>query len=524
MISKKDIEREIQSMMKEKEEIKGHMNTNPFSLANRRYGVDIFSVCIKGSGDNRYLYLAGIFKLGVMNLLMRLGIYSKKVHGQDVMIQKTGSIIHPISMKEIKDLVNNYLHQLPPLEVSIQDLEETFSKKAQIEIFYRQVNMVLSESFLEFLTNEESEILRDTSDTSYVFFENAVVSINKEGIQKLGYAEIEGKVIWKDTIVNFELGKTDKIESQFSKFICNVSASDVVRVNALKSAIGYLLHSYHRRSGGQMVILYDESITDLDNPQGGTGKGVIANAVLLIRKTVKIDGKKIKGDGRFDFQEVTVSTQVLWMDDMAKHFDIDRFNSISTDGFNVEQKFKDSLKIPPEFSPKIIICSNVILDCTGSTRKRRQYTIELSNFYSSKISSGVEEPIIDEHGGRFFSEDWNNEEWNRFYWFLLDCVHYYMQNGLVNNPSINVLENRSRQVVGEEMHQWLIDQSFEENKLYDVKKLFLEYKELFDDSSSLTRRGFSNDLKRFFALNNQKIEFLTKSVKGTKVSYFRISN
>jgi hypothetical protein len=274
-----------------------------------------------------------------------------------------------------------------------------------------------------------------------------------------------------------------------------------------------------------MVILYDEMITDLNNPQGGTGKGLIANAVSSIRHTVKIDGKKFRGDNRFDFQEVDFATRVLWLDDVSKHVDIDRFNSITTDGFNVEKKFKDSLKIPAAQSPKILICSNIILDCTGTTRKRRQFIVELAPFYSNRIGTGIEEPIIEFHGARFFTDEWDEGEWNRFYWYMIDCLQLYLLEGLLHNPAINVIENRSRQLIGEDFFNWAKEQNFAIGKEYPTTVLYEDYSSLYEKGNvKFLQRTFSNKLKAFFNLKDLKLEFFTKPIGASKESYFRIKN
>jgi hypothetical protein len=274
-----------------------------------------------------------------------------------------------------------------------------------------------------------------------------------------------------------------------------------------------------------MVLLYDEMITDLNNPQGGTGKGLIANAISHIRHTIKIDGKKFKGDNRFDFQEVDFSTQVLWLDDVSKHVDIDRFNSITTDGFNIEKKFKDSLRIPASHSPKIIICSNIILDCTGKTRKRRQFIAELAPFYSNRIGTGIEEPIIEYHGARFFTDEWDNQEWNCFFWYMIECLQLYLSEGLVYNPAINVIENRSRQLIGEDFFNWAQEQHFEIGMEYSTTALNNDYKSLYEKGNEkFMQRTFSNKLKAFFNLKDLKLEFFTKPNGVNKDSYFRIKN
>ena len=205
--------------------------------------------------------------------------------------------------------------------------------------------------------------------------------------------------------------------------------------------------------------------------------------------------------------------------------DIDRFNSISTDGFNAEKKFKDSIFIPPEASPKILICSNIILDCSGTTRKRRQFIIELSDYYSSKIGTGVEEPIVAEHGCRFFTDEWDDGEYNRFYWYMIDCIQLYLDKGLIPVPSINMIDNRLRQIMGEDFFKWVMSKEFKPDEDYNTKELFGEYKGLFEDGNSkFTQRTFSNNLRKYVNHKGLNIEFFTKSINSQKTSFFRISN
>jgi hypothetical protein len=517
------LESHIESLLAEVKNINGHFNKNFVSLGNTKFAIDIFSFVIKGT-DSKQIYLTGIYKLGVKELLKTLGVFTKKEYNTEVFVRKVENVLIEISIKDIKEIINEYLNQIPELEVKVDGLYESYSSEAQIETFYRQTNIVINEGFLEYLQKEESEILKDTANVAYFPFQNGVIEVTKDFIKKTDFCDLIEKVVWQNNIIKHDI-KNKNQGGHFSTFITNVCNQDLLRIDALKSAIGYLLHSYNHSSGGQMVLLYDEMITDLNNPQGGTGKGLIANAISSIRNTVKIDGKKFKGDNRFDFQEVNLGTRVLWLDDVSKHVDIDRFNSISTDGFNIEKKYKDSMKIPPVDSPKILICSNIILDCTGTTRKRRQFIIELAPFYSSKILTGIEEPIIQIHGCRFFTIEWDEEEWNRFYWYMIDCLQLYLSRGLVFVPAINVTENRSRQIIGDEFFNWAKAQQFEQSQEYQTQELFEEYRNLFEKGNEkFTQRTFSNKLKAFFNLKELKIEFYSKSFGSAKIAYFRIKN
>jgi len=517
------LENHLETLLNKVEMLNGHFNKNTVSLGNKKFAMDIFSFAIRGKEDKQ-IFLTGVYKLGVLELLNHLGVYSKKVFNADVFVRKIDNVIEEVSVKAIKEVLNYYLNQLPSLSVEFDGLFEEFTREAQIETFYKQTHLVINESFLGYLDKDESEILTDTGDCAYIPFQNGVIEVSKEAVIKTEFAELRDKVVWRNNIIPREIGNRS-VGGHFAKFISNVCKDDPKRINSLKSAIGYLLHSYHHSSGGQMVLLYDEMITDLNNPQGGTGKGLIANAVSSIRHTVKIDGKKFRGDNRFDFQEVDFATRILWLDDVSKFVDIDRFNSITTDGFNIEKKFKDSLKIPAVNSPKILICSNIILDCTGTTRKRRQFIVELAPYYSSRIGTGIEEPIIQTHGSRFFSDEWDEEEWNLFYWYMVDCLSLYFKDGLVYTESINVVENRSRQLIGEEFFNWAKEQNFEKGKEYSTTKMFEDYRELYEKGNEkFLQRTFSNKLKAFFNLKDLKLEFFTKPNGVSKESYFRIKN
>jgi hypothetical protein len=518
---------EIQSKFQKETAINGHFSAEIHDLGNNKFGLDIFTFEHKKSKEGlEKILLASVYKKGVIRLLEHMGVCYKTEQGESLLVIKEHNIISEITLKEVKDLINEYLNQLPAIEVTLGSVSTSFTSDAQVELIYRQANLVLNESFLEFIYQDLRPIIKDTTGSSSLFFDNGIIKVKPgDSVEKMDYRIYPDGLVWKNNIIDFQISNRDSDQCHYSEFIENVCGGEPERILSLRSAIGYLLHAFNRRSGGQMVLLYDESITDTNNPQGGTGKGIIANSIALLRSTVKIDGKKLKGDNRFDYQDVTHATNLLWIDDVGKQLDIDTLNSVSTDGFNIEKKFKDSFYIKAEDSPKILICSNIILDCGGTTRKRRQFIIELSDFYSSKIKTGAEEPIVDEHGCRFFTKDWANDEWNRFYWFMIDCLQLYLDKGLIPFESINVIENRLRQTIGEDFLSWLTEKDFKIDTNYPTQELLEEYKKLFEnDNSQFTQRKFSNHLKQYFSLKNKEVSFSSESKNGVKVSFFRIRN
>ena len=108
---------------------------------------------------------------------------------------------------------------------------------------------------------------------------------------------------------------------------------------------------------------------------------------------------------------------------------------------------------------------------------------------------------------------------------MIDCLKDYLQNGLAAIPSINVFENRSRQLIGEDLHYWIQDKAFNLDSDYPTKELFEEFKSLFEEGNDrFTQRTFSNKLKQYYSLKSLKIKLSSKSVDGKKISFFRISN
>ena len=143
--------------------------------------------------------------------------------------------------------------------------------------------------------------------------------------------------------------------------------------------------------------------------------------------------------------------------------------------------------------------------------------------YSSKITNGNEEPIVEEHGCTFFTDDWDKKEWNRFYWYMIDCLKLYLDKGLIYTPTINVVENRARQIIGDEFFTWIKSKAFKLDTDYSTKEEFEEFKELYENEK-FSQRSFSNNLKKYYSLIDQTITFHNSSKEGKNVGYFRISN
>lgn len=453
------------------------------------------------SKDGRPI-IKGLYRVGIMRTLKELGYYKRcRENGSFIFIQDEKNIISEVEVYMMKDAIYDKINDLTKgISISYNQITIEFSQDKLLETFHRQSHTIFNETFLTVLTNHEKPILRDNKTSAFFFFTNLVVEITKEGLKYFEYSELTELCIWKNQIRerSFEYVKENQ-DCHFAKFICNVTNNEVDRKAAFISAIGYLLHNYSHPTGGQAIIANDEEITDLKNPMGGTGKGLFASAIRQLRVVIKIDGKKFDPDDKFKFQNVTEDTQVIVFDDIKKDFAFETLHSCLTDGWVIEKKYCDQFLIKPEDSPKPLLNGNSVVQGGGTTNTRRQNIIEFSNHYSKKIKTGVEEPIKSEHGCTFFDkDDWDINEWNMFYSYMLDCTCFYLNNGLQYYEHKSLAQNRLRQGTSEEFCDWVIAQNFQPNVEYETTTYFKDFvTTFFGEASDFKQRGFTNWLGMF---------------------------
>jgi hypothetical protein len=345
-----------------------------------------------------------------------------------IFVKVTNNLIDHTSEKEIKDFVLTHLLELDDIAV--------YNYFADNTRFFK-------EEFLSLLSTIEIYFIADSKDASYLYYKNCAVKITKDGITTLDYLDLGGYV-WKDHVIDrtFNLcGVTERCD--FKKFVSNINGGDQQRVKTMESTIGFLLHGYKNLSFCPAVILNDEVISD--NPEGGTGKGLIMNALSKMKKLVVIDGKSFAFERSFAYQLVSADTQILCFDDVKKHFDFERLFSVVTEGLTLEKKNKDAIKIPFSRSPKIAITTNYAIKGTGNSFARRKWELELHQYYNKEFTP------LDEFGKLMFG-DWNDDDWCEFDNYMIGCLMNYLKTGLVKSKFVNL---KIRQLSAESCHEFI---------------------------------------------------------------------
>lgn len=345
-----------------------------------------------------------------------------------IFVKVTNNLIDHTSEKEIKDFVLSHLLELDDVGV--------YNYFADNTRFFK-------EEFLSLLSTIEIYFIADTKESSYLYYKNCAIKITKDGVTTLDYLDLGGYV-WKDHVIdrNFTMcGVTDRCD--FKKFVSNINGGDEGRVKSMESTIGFLLHGYKNLSFCPAVILNDEVISD--NPEGGTGKGLLMNALSKMKKLVVIDGKSFAFERSFAYQLVSADTQILCFDDVKKHFDFERLFSVVTEGLTLEKKNKDAIKIPFSKSPKIAITTNYAIKGAGNSFARRKWELELHQYYRKDFTP------LDEFGKLMFG-DWNDDDWCEFDNYMIECLTDYLRTGLVKSKFVNL---KIRQLSAETCHEFI---------------------------------------------------------------------
>lgn len=400
-------------------------------------------------------------------------VYDEKV----IYVRETNKKVFEISDNHIITFIQNYLKRKKLLNVyekfGVGISNYISSKKL---LLLKEINMISD---------------RDDYYSSRLFFNNCFCEVFEDKIKVNDYDELANN-IWKDRIINRSYEKPiDEKRGQFERFFFNISKKDNSRFQGLKSIIGYLLHRNKERGETVAIILYDENMTNSHEANGRTGKTLLSKAINEIREVVTFDGKDLKKGNWFKNQRMTIRTDIMNYDDLLKTFSLEECYPLLTTGVNIEKKRKDSIFIPFEYSPKLMLSSNYYISGpTGPSDRARRHEFEIANYYNERFTPE------DEFGNRFFGKDWDNQEWNKFYNFMMQCISCYLKNGLIEVPAINLGEEKTIRYTHPDFYEFIVDK-LTLNIRMCKRQLREEFKSQYPSQKDLSPHQFTKWLKEY---------------------------
>jgi uncharacterized protein (DUF433 family) len=406
-----------------------------------------------------------------------------------IFIRKDDNFIEEVNEYQIKDVVIN--------DLLYRDEIDVFNTVAMRTTLFQP-------NFLSMLETANVEIEKDGKDFAWLYYKNSAVKVYKDRVEPIKYEDLE-KHIWKDRVIDRSFIKADHHDSMFRSFVWFISGEDTNRYNTMKSVIGYLLHSYKTSANNRAVILNDEVISE--NPNGRSGKGLIIQSLGKMKKSDVIDGKNFDFGKSFAFQTVSTDCQVLAFDDVKKNFNFELLFSAITEGLTIEYKGMPAVKIPVQDSPKIIISTNYTIKAEGGSFEGRMFEVELSSYFNSNFSP------LDKFGCMLF-DGWDHNEWARFDQFMINCLQYYLENGLVAYEHKNLKYRKLINNTAREFVYWMDEKNFEDKQRIDYK-LWIQHfmNENEDFKKWLTERKFNQWIKSYIEFKGMEVKSIVVNGK-----------
>lgn len=390
-----------------------------------------------------------------------------------------------------------YLHETDGDSVEYKTDKENriyYKKPAHIKItsemllqkVYKNIMYYFSSTLPRLRPKEPIRLLQDTKDSKYLFYNNCVVRVSKNGIETYDYDQLDmmlecamednGQYIWSNNIldrnfpssyINSE-GKSDLPgHSEFEIFIdciCGLSngvysreiyafhkgvnpqkstETDIVHYSdtvsnkdtgemliaykrkwSIQNIFGYLMHNNYE-CNLKSIMFIDMNKDNMGKPAGGTGKGIIGKALSHMMNRTENDSKYIAPPGKnFDPEDERRYSEG---DITTQLIHIEDIKS----NFQFEAFFNDvtdgavfrkMYQDKTKHRVKIMLSSNQAIDLSAPSCKRRMVVFELDNFFNENKTPQ------DVFGRRFFESQWDELDWYRFDIFMVNCCYKYMQD------------------------------------------------------------------------------------------------
>jgi Bifunctional DNA primase/polymerase, N-terminal/Primase C terminal 2 (PriCT-2) len=399
-------------------------------------------------------------------------------------VRVVNNIVEEIDIVYLKDFIMEYLMEIPIDEFGDVNRSEV------MEVLMRSNNLISEKQLLEYLIVKKIEFSRDERGTGYIYFQNGYVEIHKDRIKFNDYKNLKGH-IWKQQMIKRDYHESNR-RSHFEECLFNICRKETERFEALKSGIGYLLHTYKDPSIRKAIIFIDEKLSE--GAYGASGKGLVLKSLGQIRRLIVEEGRNFSPSKNFAFQRVRADTNIIGFEDLRESFPFDKLFSIITDGIPVERKNKDEIYIGFNESPKVVITTNFSIKGIDDSTLDRQYIIEFSDYYNKSHRP------IDDFGKLFFENSWNESEWIDFYCFMIECFQFYLKNGLTFYAHVNLERKKLIDMTSQDFAEF--SEALELNSEYDKKEIWEKFKTEYTDYDKMSQGKFTKWLKIFAKLKD----------------------
>lgn len=333
---------------------------------------------------------------------------------------------------EIVKITENIVSIIPERDLRAMFLREIEPEMA--DYFFDKVSNIFSETggVMSMIPQLEDNFIKDSKSETWLFFKNYAVKITDSEILPLQYKEVTG-YIWENAIIERNFYNDAYANCDAERFVRILGG---VKYENLKKLIGYSISRFKDSINPKAVVLTEDIDAEQEGEsQGGSGKGLLFSFIRQFRKVADFDGKNFKTADTFLYQNVDIDTNILFIDDVERHFKFNSLFSILTGALLVNKKNKAQIIIPFDRSPKIFITSNYSVGAMDISSVRRKYEFAVVKYF------GQDKEPIDEFKRQFF-DGWDISEWSKFDNFIAHCCQLFLQESDKKNIN-NITENSS---------------------------------------------------------------------------------
>lgn len=452
--------------------------------------------------------------------LQSKGFFRIYIGKNPMYIRIENNIVDEVTNNNIRDYVKEYVRKMKWIITEEAD-PYTFYRTDLEDSLIKGNSIYFSESVLSWIEKTDLKIKRDNKDEAFYYFRNCFLKVTKDTIEDFSFSELK-EPIWRKQIIDRDFkgkGNIKQNEGEFYRFVWNVCNKNNERFLALLSALGYLLHSFKDKSNAKMIAFVDEHIGNRGEANGGSGKSLVSECIRKF-KNVCYKGKGWSPVQSFAFENISLATDILLIDDALQNFPFELLFTHITNDFLLEGKGDKSFVIPFDQSPKILLTTNYSLRGEGGSYDRRKSVNEFSSYYGSEITP------ISEFGHRLF-DDWDDLQWQSFDLFMLYAVQHFLTQGL-QAVNINYAERELRELVPDTFIDLMDELKNGENHLSnDLLKNFMDD----DPAYKIKQNTFNSWIKKYIKVrkiltegNQDKINKFSPFTKVSGKQFLKLIN
>lgn len=374
-----------------------------------------------------------ISRLRLNSVLTSLGF---RLYNNDL-VQIVEKFIHKRDERFIYDQIREYINE---------DDEKVYEEIYNATQSFLQRNGKFELSQLSYL--DQNNILNDTRNVCYKFYQNGFILINKDGYSLQPYELIEDKLIWHEKIqqrefipssLNYSLAgdtnssvpddgssRGDGLYISFLNLSCNLASN---RTHVMK-VIGYLAHDYKDSTTAYIITLVEQCADPKDG--GGSGKNLFCELLSHTTTIKTVAAAQKRSADHTNILQSWNGERLFIFSDPKKDFDFEVLKEFSSGVATVKKLFKDERSASNKELPKFIIPTNFSFEITDGGLKRRTIAIEFTNFFT--VNGGVKKYFNKNFPDSNGLGDWSPEDWQEYDHFICESIQQWLKSDLELEP------------------------------------------------------------------------------------------